>query len=68
MQIPSSMPTTMHVQGFPDMHHMAAVPNMGMAEMPPPPPMDDGKKQKTHQCSTCDSAFARRSDLSRHGM
>ncbi|KAM3545876.1 Endothelial zinc finger protein induced by tumor necrosis factor alpha [Beauveria bassiana] len=66
MQIPSSMPATMHVQGFPDMHHMATVPNMAMTHMQPPNPVDDGKKQKTHQCSTCDSAFARRSDLSRH--
>lgn len=66
MHIPSSMP--MAVQGFPDMQqHMAAVQNMGMPHMAPATPTDDGKKQKTHQCSTCDSAFARRSDLSRHG-
>ncbi|KAJ6781392.1 hypothetical protein PWT90_09668 [Aphanocladium album] len=66
MHIPSSMPNGMHVHGFPDMQHMAAVPNMAMTHMPPPTPIDDGKKQKVHQCSTCESSFARRSDLSRH--
>lgn len=71
MHIPSSMAATNYMTAFNEMPNM--MPNMAMGHMPQQ--MDAQQMQqdkpetaKPYSCSTCAKRFARRSDLSRHGM
>jgi DNA-directed RNA polymerase subunit RPC12/RpoP len=80
MHMANSMPQGMHLPTFPDMHHMASVPNMSMHQMQQPPqqqhmPQHNSPQPQGHQnqppakaypCRTCGKGFARRSDLARH--
>ncbi|KEY66870.1 hypothetical protein S7711_05224 [Stachybotrys chartarum IBT 7711] len=73
MHISNGMHPGMHLPNFPDMHHMASVPNMSMQQMSLPTPQATQASQqpiqqpvKAYPCRTCGKGFARRSDLARH--
>lgn len=72
--VPASMmfrPTSQPVQALQPFYaaptHFQAPPHEGPTEMKASRPAGQATA-KTHLCSTCGKGFARRSDLSRHGM
>lgn len=66
MHISNPMPAAMQMTGYPDMPTMGHMPNMAMQQMAQQPPAPQ-QPTKQYPCSTCGKAFARRSDLARHG-
>jgi hypothetical protein len=66
MHISNPLPAAMQMTGYPDMPNMGHMPNMAMQQMTQQPPVPQ-QPAKQYPCSTCGKAFARRSDLARHG-